>query len=64
MRPPRTPLSQRQLFDLTPEERALLLTPDSRDSARALLVQLLQAVLQTEAKGRDNHERQDHPESS
>ena len=55
MRPPRTPLSQRQLFDLT---------PDSRDSARALLVQLLQAVLQTEAKGRDNHERQDHPESS
>jgi hypothetical protein len=64
MQTPKILLSQRQLFYLTPQERALLLTPDSRDSSRALLIQLLQSVLQTEARGRDDHERQDHPESS
>jgi hypothetical protein len=59
MHDPSIPPRQRQLFDLTPDERARLLTPDCRDHCRALLAQLLQAVLQTEAAGRKTHERQD-----
>jgi hypothetical protein len=61
---PIIPIRQRQLFDPTPDEGARLLGPDRRDPCRALLVQLLQAALQTEAAERNRHERQDQPESS
>jgi hypothetical protein len=61
---PKIPLRQRQFFDLTPDERARLVAPDRRDDCRALLVQLLQAALQTEAAERKTHERQDPSESS
>jgi hypothetical protein len=64
MRYPIIPIRQRQLFDLTPEERARLLASDHRDPCRALLVQMLQAILQTEAEERKTHERQDQPQSS
>jgi hypothetical protein len=64
MRQPIIPNRQLQLFDLTPDERAQLLAPDRREPCRALLIQLLQAVLQAEAAARTNQERQDHPETS
>ena len=64
MRQPISPSRQPQLFDLTPDERAQLLAPDRREPCRALLVQLLQAVLQAEAAARNHHERQDHSEAS
>ena len=54
---PTNPPRQRQLFDLTPDERARLLTLDGRNHGRALLAQLIQAALQTEAAARNNHER-------
>jgi hypothetical protein len=61
---PIIPTRQPQLFDLTPEERAQLLAPDRREPCRALLIQLLQAVVQAEANARDHHERQDQSEAS
>jgi hypothetical protein len=47
---------QRQLFERTPEEQARLLAPDCREHCRALLSQLLQAALQTEAAERKSYE--------
>jgi hypothetical protein len=56
MHDPTIPPRQRHLFDLAPDEGARLPGADCRDHCRALLVQLLQAALQTEAAERKAHE--------